>query len=634
MLPTYSYDQIANFLTDDGWYYFNDIPQQFNVRSGGTITVNISSLNAGGQAFARDAFDLWSDVSGLNFSYVTQRADIDITHGFFSGEAFETSVVNSRGIIQKATITISEDIIWRDWYTNFSGEVVHDQTSYSASTFTHEVGHALGLAHAGNYNFFATYPNDALYANDSTQASIMSYFDTSDNTTVGASYYQTITPMIADVIAIQNLYGTNFSTRSGDTTYGNRSNTNSPLDVLDNAFEGARVGVTVFDTGGVDTFDFSHSSANQRLDLSQEGISDVLGEQGNLIIARRTVIEHAITGAGDDNITGNTSSNQITTGTGSDFILPGSGNDTVNGGSGLDMISFSDADVAVRIDLSTGEATSGGDTNTLISIENATGSIYGDYIVGDDGANRIRGLGDYDWILGSGANDNIDGGTGRDMISYVAFDSGVTINLGAGYVQSSTDSSYYDTLSNIERATGSIHADLTYGSSGEDDFRGLGGYDWFVGSTGGRDRYDGGTGLDTVAYSASSSAVVASLSLGRGSVGDAARDLYTSIENLTGSNHNDTLYGDAGRNILRGQYGDDRLFGEAGVDKLTGGKSNDFLNGGSGFDRAYYSGNRYEYDISTSDGVTTVTHNRSGGDGTDTLVSIEALVFSDELLYL
>lgn len=631
MLPTYSYDQIARFLTNDGWYYFGDIPQKFNVSNGGRITVDISDLNPGGQAFARDALDLWSDVTGLNFQFVSFGADIEFTHGFFGGEAFEESIVDFRGNIQKATITISEDIISYDWWYQDDGDLNYDQTSFSAATFTHEVGHALGLAHAGNYNFFATYENDALYTNDSTQASIMSYFEPADNPNIDASNYTTITPMIADIIAVQNLYGTNVSTRSGNTTYGRESNTGTALDVLADTINGARVGVTVFDTGGRDTFDFSHSNADQRIDISPEGISDVLGETGNLIVARRTFIENVVTGSGDDNITGNTSSNEITSGRGSDFILPGTGNDTVDGGQNDDMVSFSNATTAVRVDLSTGTATSGSDTNTLIDIENITGSIYGDYIVGDDGANRLRGLGDYDWIVASGGNDNIDGGNGRDMISYVAFDSGVTINLGNGTVQGD---GVFDRLTSIERATGSVHADLTYGSSGQDDFRGLGGYDWFVGSTGGRDRYDGGNGQDTVAYTASSGGVVASLLLGRGSTGDAARDLYTSIENLTGTSYDDVLSGDGGRNVLRGLFGEDQLYGAGGADRLTGGKSDDYLNGGSGFDRAFYSGNRSEYDISTSGATTTVTHNVSRGDGVDTLVSIEVLIFADELIYL
>jgi Ca2+-binding RTX toxin-like protein len=268
----------------------------------------------------------------------------------------------------------------------------------------------------------------------------------------------------------------------------------------------------------------------------------------------------------------------------------------------------------------------------LVSIENITGSVHGDNIRGDAGDNRSRGLGDYDWLVGSDGNDFYDGGNGRDMVSYVHASSGVTVNLGSG--RGTAGQANGDRYVSIERATGSIYEDLFFGSSGEDDFRGLGSYDWFVGSGGGKDRYDGGSGKDTVAYSSSSAGVTASLLLGRGSAGDAARALYTSIENLTGTSYADRLTGDNGRNVLRGLYGEDVLIGNGGVDRLEGGGANDTLDGGSGWDYAIYSGNRAEYTVTTSGATTTVDRITPGGEGTDTLTNIEALQFADGFLFL
>ena len=116
--------------------------------------------------------------------------------------------------------------------------------------------------------------------------------------------------------------------------------------------------------------------------------------------------------------------------------------------------------------------------------------------------------------------------------------------------------------------------------------------------------------------------------------GDAARDLYTSIENLTGSNHGDRLVGDNGRNVLRGLYGEDTLIGGGGVDRLEGGASDDHLDGGWGWDYAIYGGNRGAYAVSTAGAVTTVSRIGGGGDGTDTLVNIEVIQFADGLIYL
>jgi Ca2+-binding RTX toxin-like protein len=208
----------------------------------------------------------------------------------------------------------------------------------------------------------------------------------------------------------------------------------------------------------------------------------------------------------------------------------------------------------------------------------------------------------------------------------------VTVNLATGRGLAGIAAG--DTYVSVERITGSGHADLIYGGSGEEDFRGVGGYDWFIGSTGGKDRYDGGSGLDTVAYWYSATGVVANLALGRGSAGDAARDLYTSIENLTGSSHGDHLTGDNGRNVLRGLYGEDTLIGGGGVDRLEGGASDDYLDGGWGWDYAIYGGNRSAYTVSTAGDVTTVSRIGGGGDGTDTLVNIEAIQFADILIYI
>ena len=59
------------------------------------------------------------------------------------------------------------------------------------------------------------------------------------------------------------------------------------------------------------------------------------------------------------------------------------------------------------------------------------------------------------------------------------------------------------------------------------------------------------------------------------------------MENLTGSNFNDTLTGDANANILYGNGGNDKinsgngndvLYGGLGIDSLTGGSGNDSFN--------------------------------------------------------
>jgi Ca2+-binding RTX toxin-like protein len=56
-------------------------------------------------------------------------------------------------------------------------------------------------------------------------------------------------------------------------------------------------------------------------------------------------------------------------------------------------------------------------------------------------------------------------------------------------------------------------------------------------------------------------------------------DSMRSIENLTGSNHDDTLIGSGSKNNLSGRSGVDQLFGLEGPDHLVGGPQDDALRG-------------------------------------------------------
>jgi len=126
--------------------------------------------------------------------------------------------------------------------------------------------------------------------------------------------------------------------------------------------------------------------------------------------------------------------------------------------------------------------------------------------------------------------------------------------------------------------------DLLSGGAGDDRLYGGNGDDTLIGGAG-KDRLYGDAGVDTVDYSASGAGVTVDLGSGaRGIGGDAERDRYYAIENLTGSAYDDSLTGDAGANVLGGGAGNDTLSGGAGNDTLIGGAGNDLLDGGTGAD--------------------------------------------------
>ena len=88
---------------------------------------------------------------------------------------------------------------------------------------------------------------------------------------------------------------------------------------------------------------------------------------------------------------------------------------------------------------------------------------------------------------------------------------------------------------------------------------------------GGADTLTGGDGLDTVEYRASSAGVTVNLATSTVSGGDAAGDRISSIENVSGSDADDTIIGSAASNVLNGNDGRDTIEGGAGADRMDGG---------------------------------------------------------------
>jgi serralysin len=116
--------------------------------------------------------------------------------------------------------------------------------------------------------------------------------------------------------------------------------------------------------------------------------------------------------------------------------------------------------------------------------------------------------------------------------------------------------------------------DTIYGGDGDDTMDGGAGADVFF----------GGIGTDRVSYASATAAVLANLLDETTNFGDAAGDKLNGIQNIMGSDFNDSLRGDTGHNMLFGGLGGDDLAGGAGQDSLYGGDGNDTLYGQSGDD--------------------------------------------------
>ncbi len=179
------------------------------------------------------------------------------------------------------------------------------------------------------------------------------------------------------------------------------------------------------------------------------------------------------------------------------------------------------------------------------------GNAKANRLFGTGAADSIFGLGGNDFLDGKGGNDILDGGSGNDRVYGALGDDLLRLSTGADLLNGCAGT---DTLQ--------AHSNL---------------YDLVVDLQAGTATYE-----DNDAGSQSSS--------------------LSGIENVTGSDAADSLFGNAARNTLRSADGDDILSGRDGDDLLEGGSGDDRfayetgsdrINGGDGVDQLDYSASPY-----------------------------------------
>ncbi len=384
-LKTWSLDEISNRLTDSGWEFFGGERRAWDKD---TITYDASALTAEGRALVPHAFEAWAKVTGLKFVEVAGGGDITFDDED-PGKAYANSDVPSGSAITSANINIA-----KGWDTG-----IYTLDSYVFQTFVHEIGHTLGLAHAGDYNAGTggptTYPDSVLYLNDSWNTTIMSYINQTLNTNDKADYALVTGPMIADVLAVQDLYGVPDGINAGNTRYGKNSNIGDYMDIMfASLVEGTShplmsgdqpLSFTIVDSGGKDIIDLRTDTTAQRVDLRVESLSDIYGVAGAMVIARNTVIESYRAGSGNDDITGNSAKNKL---------YGNDGDDTLKGLKGNDKL-FGD----------------GGDDKLV-------GANGNDRLVGGAGNDELIGGKGKDTMIGAGGDDTMIGNSGADVFIY------------------------------------------------------------------------------------------------------------------------------------------------------------------------------------------------------------------------
>lgn len=313
---------------------------------------------------------------------------------------------------------------------------------------------------------------------------------------------------------------------------------------------------------GIDEVEFASSvngaiTAGVTVNLLKSTVTDGYGDTDSL-----SGFENVSGTSFDDLLTGDNSTNTLYGRAGSDTLNGLGGSDTLYGEDSPDVLNGGGED-----DILYG----GAEDDTL------NGDAGHDTLYGDGGNDILNGGAGNDRLMGGAGNDALNGDSGIDTADYRNLDTGITANLTTGItVYDGSDEE--DTLQNIENLTGTLRSDTLTGDSlantlvgldGNDVLSGLGGGDSLLGGEGddrliggeGADTLTGNEGTDTADYSLETAGIEVYLDNGSASLVDqsGATDQLDSIEEITGSQGDDTFGGDANNNYFDGQAGSDTL---------------------------------------------------------------------------
>lgn len=586
--PILDWNGAANQLTRTGnsWAFSQGQPATVTYAFRATAPSSMPDGTGGFQPFtaaqilaAEAALELWSDVANITFVRVGSGSTGSGAYSnsatiLFANYLTETDPASGFAFMPSPGQTAAGNDagdIWIDFSQAENANPVYGD--FGPHVLAHEIGHAIGINHPGNYNGGSPdYAADAVYWQDSRMFTVMSYFGSPN----AGGNLPTFAwgPQYHDIAAAQLLYGANMTTRTGDTIYGFNSNSGRAAFTLTSASQGATF--SIWDAGGNDTLDLSGFTEHADIDLrpgafsSAGPTSDAGPAHLNLSIAVGVVIENAVGGAGNDTITGNAVANLLIGGAGVDSLIGDAGDDQLSGDEGPDTLLG-----GIGADTIDGGAAadhlSGGDGDDLI-----LGGAGSDHIFGGLDFDRSDAGTGADWVEGGAGDDSLYGGNGGDTIH--GDDGFDTLSGGVG-----KDSIYGDADNDLilggdtgDIINGGSGADTLYGEAGSDTIDG-GDHNDLIIAASGRDSILGGVGDDSVDAGAGDDII-------DGQTGRDGLAGGNGLDTLEGGGGNDTLQGGGDADTLTGSGGYDVLLGDDGDDQLAGGDLNDILLGGAGDD--------------------------------------------------
>jgi Ca2+-binding RTX toxin-like protein len=394
--------EIDGLLAGSKWsgtitYSFPDSPSDYSASYNGNgepTTAGFSSAPAAMQQAINYAIALISSYTNASIQFAgTNGADIAIA---------QSPAANPTSYAYYPSNVPSGGDVWFGTAYNYSLAALGN---YYFVTALHELGHAFGLKHSQETGGVANVAVPA--AHDDSEYTVMSYRSYVGGPLTGytnEAYGYPQTYMANDILALQTLYGANFSTHSENTVYSWNPTTgqeyiNGIAQLAVGTGTGGssnRIFETIWDGNGVDTYDLSNYTTAVTINLNPGASSITSPTQlaylgnghyaaGNIYNAylfnndARSYIDNAIGGSGNDSITGNAIANTLNGGAGDDTLIGGGGNDTIIGGLGNDTVVYfgSRANYAITYDESSQfftvrdeRAGSPDGTDTVYSAEN------------------------------------------------------------------------------------------------------------------------------------------------------------------------------------------------------------------------------------------------------------------------